>query len=118
MSLLDTIDGAFMNFAYGWAFSQPVRKLYYNITVTGLSVAVALLIGDLELLSVLADRLSLTGGVWDCRLEHRPEPRRLSSSSALFVATWAGALAIWRFGHIEERWSAGLQSRPDRAGAS
>ena len=46
MSLLDTIDGAFMNFAYGWAFSKPVRKVYYNITITGLSVAVALLIGS------------------------------------------------------------------------
>ena len=46
MSLFDTIDGAFMNFAYGWAFSKPVRKIFYNITVTGLSVAVALVIGD------------------------------------------------------------------------
>ena len=46
MSLLDTIDGCFMNFAYGWAFSKPVRKVYYNITITGLSVAVALVIGD------------------------------------------------------------------------
>ena len=53
MSLFDTIDGAFMNFAYGWAFSQPVRKLFYNITVTGLSVVVALLIGSIELLGVL-----------------------------------------------------------------
>ena len=64
MSLFDTIDGAFMNFAYGWAFSKPVRKIFYNITITGLSVAVALLIGTIELLSVLADKLSLTGGVW------------------------------------------------------
>ena len=61
MSLLDTIDGAFMNFAYGWAFSKPVRKIFYNITVTGLSVAVALMIGTIELMSVLADKLSLTG---------------------------------------------------------
>src|SRR3954467_11452929 len=45
MSLLDSIDGSFMNFAYGWAFSKPVRKVYYNITITGLSVAVALIIG-------------------------------------------------------------------------
>src|SRR5204863_6367263 len=65
MSLLDTIDGAFMNFAYGWAFSQPVRKVYYNITITGLSVAVALLVGTVELLSVVADRFNLTGGLWD-----------------------------------------------------
>jgi high-affinity nickel-transport protein len=65
MSLLDTIDGAFMNFAYGWAFSKPVRKLYYNMTITALSVAVALIVGTIELLSVLADRFSLHGGIWD-----------------------------------------------------
>ena len=64
MSLLDTIDGSFMNFAYGWAFSKPVRKVYYNITITGLSVAVALLIGTAELFSVLSDKLGLTGGFW------------------------------------------------------
>ncbi len=65
MSLLDTIDGSFMNFAYGWAFSKPVRKVYYNITVTGLSVAVALIIGTVELLSLLAQQLGWSGGVWD-----------------------------------------------------
>jgi high-affinity nickel-transport protein len=53
MSLLDTIDGAFMNFAYGWACSDPVRKVFYNLAITGLSVAFALGIGSLELLSVL-----------------------------------------------------------------
>lgn len=51
MSLLDTIDGAFMNFAYGWAFMKPVRKVFYNITITALSVAVALIIGVIELCS-------------------------------------------------------------------
>ena len=62
MSLLDTIDGCFMNFAYGWAFSKPVRKVYYNITITGLSVAVALIIGTIELVSILADKLGITSG--------------------------------------------------------
>ena len=65
MSLLDTIDGAFMNFAYGWAFAKPVRKVFYNITITWLSVVVALVIGTIELMSVLADKLSLTGQPWD-----------------------------------------------------
>ena len=65
MSLLDTIDGAFMNFAYGWAFAKPVRKIFYNITITWLSVVVALVIGTIELMSVLADKLSLTGQPWD-----------------------------------------------------
>ena len=59
MSLMDTADGAFMSHAYGWAFSNPVRKVYYNITVTSLSVAVALLIGMIELLQVAAAKFSL-----------------------------------------------------------
>ncbi len=59
MSLLDTIDGSFMNFAYGWAFSKPVRKVYYNIAITGLSVFVALYIGTLELAQVLTSELNL-----------------------------------------------------------
>ena len=60
MSLFDTLDGTFMNFAYQWAFSNPVRKVYYNLTITGLSVAVALLIGTIELVGVLHDKLGLT----------------------------------------------------------
>ena len=64
-SLLDTIDGSFMNFAYGWAFSKPVRKVYYNLTITGLSVAVALIIGSVELLGLLAEKAGLSGGFWD-----------------------------------------------------
>jgi high-affinity nickel-transport protein len=108
MSLLDTVDGSFMNFAYGWAFSKPVRKVYYNITITGLSVAVALIVGTIELLSVLADKLSLTGGFWDT-------VANLNLNTVgfvivgLFVATWAIALAVWRFARIEEKWSADIQ---------
>ncbi len=108
MSLLDTIDGAFMNFAYGWAFSRPVRKIFYNITITGLSVAVALVVGSFELLSVLADRLGLTGGLWDAvgGLDLNVVGYAIV---ALFVLTWALALAVWHFGRIEERWSARLE---------
>ena len=65
MTLLDTIDGAFMNFAYGWAFSQPIRKIFYNMTITALSVFVALLIGTIELMAVFAEKLSLSGQPWD-----------------------------------------------------
>src|SRR2546425_8559695 len=64
MSLLDTIDGSFMNFAYGWAFSQPARKLYYSVTITALSVAVALLVGSIELLSIATTQLGLSGWPW------------------------------------------------------
>ena len=79
MSLFDTIDGAFMNFAYGWAFSQPVRKLFYNLTVTGLSVVVALR-DRLDRAARRARDSSLTGGVWARR--RRPQRRRLPRSSA------------------------------------
>ena len=64
MSLMDTADGAFMSQAYGWAFSNPIRKVYYNITVTSLSVAVALIIGTIELLQVMAAKFSLEGPFW------------------------------------------------------
>jgi high-affinity nickel-transport protein len=108
MSLLDTIDGAFMNFAYGWAFSKPVRKVYYNITITGLSVAVALIVGSIELLSILAEKLSLTGGIWDfaSNLDLNLVGYFIVG---LFVVTWVLALAIWRFARIEERWTTHLQ---------
>jgi high-affinity nickel-transport protein len=108
MSLFDTIDGAFMNFAYGWAFSEPIRKVFYNLAITGLSVAVAMLIGGIELLSVLAAKLSLTGGLWD--VVATIDLNLVGYAVvALFVATWAIALAVWRFGRIEERWSAGAR---------
>ena len=107
MSLLDTIDGAFMNFAYGWAFSRPVRKVFYNITITGLSVAVALIIGMVELTAVFATKFGLTGGIfgWASGLDLNDVGYAIF---AMFVVIWAGALAVWRLGHIEEKWSAGL----------
>jgi high-affinity nickel-transport protein len=113
MSLLDTVDGAFMNFAYGWAFAKPVRKLFYNITITWLSVVVALLIGMIELMSVFADKLALSGQPWDfvSGLDLNYVGYAIA---ALFVLTWVGALAIWRFGHIEEKWSAGMASLEPR----
>ena len=103
MSLLDTIDGSFMNFAYGWAFSKPVRKVYYNIIITGLSVGVALYVGGLELLQVLANQLDLTGGLWDYVMSFN-----LNSAGyiivAAFIVVWSVALLIWKYGNIESRW--------------
>jgi nickel/cobalt transporter (NiCoT) family protein len=108
MSLFDTLDGMFMNFAYGWAFSRPVRKIFYNLAITGLSVAVALLIGGIELLAVLADELSLTGGLWD--VVTGIDLNLIGYLVvALFVLTWAIAVTVWRVGRIEERWSAELR---------
>ena len=108
MSLFDTLDGMFMNFAYGWAFSKPVRKIFYNLAITGLSVAVALLIGGIELLAVLGDELGLTGGLWDfvAGIDLNVIGYLVV---ALFVLTWVIALAVWRLGRIEERWSAELR---------
>ncbi len=103
MSLLDTIDGSFMNFAYGWAFSKPVRKVYYNIVITGLSVSVALFVGGLEVSQVIAKQLNLTGGFWNYAASFN-----LNSAGyiivGLFAGVWIIALALWRFGRIEERW--------------
>jgi high-affinity nickel-transport protein len=110
MSLLDSIDGCFMNFAYGWAFSRPVRKVYYNITITALSVAVALIIGTIELVSILADRLHITSGpvAWLGGLDLNNVGFFIVG---LFVLTWVVALVVWRFARIEERWSAGLPAQ-------
>jgi high-affinity nickel-transport protein len=114
MSLLDTIDGSFMNFAYGWAFSKPVRKVYYNITITGLSIAVALFIGTTELVGLLADKLDLHGTVADWF-------RNFNINTAgfvivgMFVVTWAVALAVWRLAGIEEKWAAGMELARSRA---
>jgi high-affinity nickel-transport protein len=109
MSLMDTIDGMFMNFAYGWAFSQPVRKIFYNITITTLSVLVALLIGTIELVSVLSDRLNLSGQPWDfvAGLDINYVGYAIVVS---FAIAWLIALAVWRFGRIEQKWSAGIRS--------
>jgi nickel/cobalt transporter (NiCoT) family protein len=103
MSLMDTADGAFMSHAYGWAFSNPIRKVYYNITVTSLSVAVALIIGMIELLQVLAAKLSLDGGFWafidDLDFGHIGYV-----VVAMFVATWALSVILWKSRRIEARW--------------
>ncbi|ODU05644.1 MAG: nickel transporter [Pseudonocardia sp. SCN 72-86] len=107
MSLFDTLDGAFMCFAYDWAFLRPVRKVFYNITITSLSVAVALIIGTVELISLLADKLGIESGplAWIAGLD-------LDNVGfivvGLFVLTWAVAMLIWKFGKIEQRWAAGL----------
>src|ERR1700739_350353 len=102
MCLLDTIDGSFMNFAYGWAFSNPVRKVYYNITITGLSVVVAVLIGSVELLGLLADQLGWSGGFWSW-LGGIDLNAIGFLIVGLFVVTWVGAMLIWRYARIEEK---------------
>jgi high-affinity nickel-transport protein len=112
MTFMDTTDGLFMNLAYGWAFFNPVRKVYYNLAVTGLSVAICLVIGAVEALSLLPQEihgLSRTTGFWGVMY-------RFNINTAgfvivgLFLATWLAAVLIWRFARIEERWNPGPRS--------
>jgi nickel/cobalt transporter (NiCoT) family protein len=105
MSLFDAVDGVLMSRAYGWAFLQPVRKVYYNLTVTVLSVVVALVIGVIVLTGLVADRLGIESG-----------PVAVIGSAdlefvgfmivGLLIAAWLIALAIWRYGQVEKRWTA------------
>jgi high-affinity nickel-transport protein len=108
MSLMDMLDGAFMSHAYGWAFSSPVRKVYYNISVTSLSIAVAWMVGAIELLQVLAAKLALHGPFW--RLLQSIDLGRLGYLVVgLFVATWLCSLTLWKTRRFEQRWSALLE---------
>jgi high-affinity nickel-transport protein len=103
MSLFDTADGVLMSRAYGWAFLKPVRKVFYNLTVTLLSVTVALVIGLMVLIGLLVDRLGLDGGplAWIASLDLEFVGFAIVG---LFALTWALAVAVWRFGRIEQRW--------------
>ncbi len=104
MSLLDTIDGAFMGFAYAWALSRPARRVYFNLVLTALSIAVALIVGGAELLCLIAEQLSLSGGAWSIVRGVDLDAAGFAIV-ALFLLTWIGAVAIWRLGRIEERWA-------------
>jgi nickel/cobalt transporter (NiCoT) family protein len=105
MCLMDTIDGAFMSQAYGWAFANPIRRIYYNITVTALSVAAALAIGGIEVLQVMSHKLSLHGGVWDW-LNGLDFGSLGYAIVAMFFVTWLVSVVVWKRGRIEERWGA------------
>ena len=109
MSLLDALDGSFMSFAYGWAFVAPARKIFYNIVITGLSVAVALVIGTIELSGLVAQRLGAQGSFWSW-LENIDMGALGFIIAGVFALTWVVAFAIWRLGRVEERWSANLRS--------
>jgi len=107
MSLFDTADGCFMNFAYDWAFARPVRKVYYNLTITGLSVFVAFFVGTIEIAGLIGQQAHLRGGFWAALLGFNINKAGFVIVG-VFVVTWTIALAIWRFGRIEQRWDAGM----------
>ncbi|WP_030319997.1 HoxN/HupN/NixA family nickel/cobalt transporter [Streptomyces sp. NRRL B-3229] len=106
MSLFDTLDGTFMNFAYQWAFSNPVRKVFYNLAITGLSIAVAFFIGTIELVGVLHDKFDLTDDLttWIAEIDLDNVGYVIVG---LFVVVWAAAIAYWRLAKVEQRWSVG-----------
>ncbi|MBO0864115.1 MAG: HoxN/HupN/NixA family nickel/cobalt transporter [Mycobacterium sp.] len=103
MSLMDTLDGLLMTAAYDWAFMQPVRKIYYNLIVTGLSIAVALLIGSIELVSILHDDFG-----WVDPISKWISDINLNNAGVaivgLFAVTWLGAIAYWKLANVEARW--------------
>jgi high-affinity nickel-transport protein len=112
MGLMDTTDGIFMNLAYGWAFFNPVRKVYYNLAITGLSVAICFFIGIIETLGVFPYELkglSHSSGFWGFMYNFNINTAGFVIVG-MFVGTWAVAMLVWRFGHIEEKWSARLRS--------
>ncbi|MFP5346813.1 MAG: HoxN/HupN/NixA family nickel/cobalt transporter [Actinomycetes bacterium] len=116
MCLMDTVDGVLMNGAYGWAFMRPVRKVFYNLTITAISVAVALIIGTIELVGVLAHESHIDSGPI-AAIANIPLDFAGYGIVALFVLSWVTAVTVWRYGRIEERWTAHLGARPDQPAA-
>jgi len=108
MSLFDTADGCFMNFAYDWAFARPVRKVYYNLTITGLSVFVAFFVGAVEVLGLIAQQTHPSGGFWGFMQDFNINTAGFVIVG-MFVLTWVVALAIWHFGRIEQKWEAAAE---------
>jgi high-affinity nickel-transport protein len=104
LTIFDTLDGFFMSFAYGWAFARPVRKVYYNLVITGLSIAVALLIGTIEIAGVLSDKLNLHGGLWNLMANFNINEAGYIVVG-LFIAVWLAAIAYWKIARIEARWA-------------
>ncbi|MHB8438418.1 MAG: Nickel transporter NicT [Acidimicrobiales bacterium] len=104
LTLFDTLDGIFMTVAYGWAFARPARRLYYNLVITGLSVFVALFVGTVEVLGLLATQLHLSGGPWHL-LANFDLNKAGFTIAAVFVVVWVAAVAYWRIGRIEQRWN-------------
>jgi high-affinity nickel-transport protein len=106
MMLFDTLDGWFMNFAYGWAFARPVRKVYYNLVITGLSIGAAFIVGTIEILGVLTAEVHLHGAFWDTVANFDINVAGFAIAG-LFVVVWAAALLYWRLGNVEARWASG-----------
>ena len=101
MVLVDTSDGVLMRVAYGWAFLNPIRKIYYNLTVTVISILVAVAIGTVELLSVLANELGLSGPLWDSLGTLNFEGLGFGIIG-IFLSAWIVSLAYWKYKRFDE----------------
>ncbi|HEY2215161.1 MAG TPA: hypothetical protein VGH31_08910, partial [Acidimicrobiales bacterium] len=99
--------GCFMNFAYDWAFSKPIRKVFYNLTITGLSVFVAFFIGTIELVGLIGTEAHLGGPFWTFFANFNINTAGFIIV-AVFIGTWVGALLYWKFANVEDRWEATL----------
>ena len=118
MTLMDTLDGVFMNFAYSWAFFNPVRKVYYNLAITGLSVSICFFIATIELLGLLPTEVGgLHGGFWSFMAGFDINKAGFVIVG-MFVVCWAAALTFWKFGHVEEKWSARLKTQAVAGGGA
>jgi high-affinity nickel-transport protein len=115
MMLFDTLDGAFMNFAYGWAFARPVRKVYYNLVITALSIGAAFIIGTIEILGILTTEFHLNGSFWNLMANFNINIAGFCIAG-LFITVWAVALIYWRVGAVEARWTANVASVPAASG--
>jgi nickel/cobalt transporter (NiCoT) family protein len=108
MSLMDTLDGAFMSKAYLWAFASPIRKVYYNLTITSLSVFVALFVGVVELVQIMIQVLGLHGAVFQAIASFDFIGKLGYVIVGAFVLTWIAAFAFYKLRRIDERWSAAV----------
>ncbi len=109
MSLMDTLDGIFMSKAYGWAFVTPIRKIYYNITTTGLSIFVAFVIGTIEIVGLLTDKLKLTGQPWDfiAGIDINMAGRIIVG---VFLVVWIGAVVYYKARKLDQRYAEAVEA--------
>ncbi len=115
MSMFDTLDGCFMNFAYDWAFANPIRKVFYNLTITGLSVFVAFFIGTIEILGLIGQEAHLNSPFWNFFRTFNINAAGFTIVG-VFAVTWAVALLYWHLGHVEDKWDSMMID--DRSGES
>jgi len=116
LMLFDTLDGCFMNFAYGWAFARPVRKVYYNLVITGLSIGAAFIIGTIEILGVLTAEIHLHGAFWSVMADFNINLAGFAIAG-MFIAVWVAALVYWRLARVDVGWTSSVGAGSGSAGA-